>query len=118
MAAFQAPARSLTGASQPRRMRPAGWPPSEGNGNCLWELPAPNPLVEAPAKRAGRARRREKQVIRKAPFGGRRGCLERPQPSPVGVSAPRRCGWPAAPRGASNAGRRGTCAGQEGPAAG
>lgn len=65
MAVFRAPARSPTGASRPRRMQPAGWPLSEGNGNCLSELPAPNPRVEAPAKRAGRARKREKQVIGK-----------------------------------------------------
>lgn len=63
MAAFQAPARSLTGASLPRRMQPAGWPQSGGSGNCLRELPALILLVEAPAKRAGRAQRWEKQVI-------------------------------------------------------
>lgn len=88
MAAFQAPARSPTGASRPRRMQLAGWPLSEGNGNCLSELPAPNPQVEAPAKQAGRARKQEKQVIGKAPFGGRSRYLERPQPSPAGVSFP------------------------------
>lgn len=91
MAVFRAPARFPMGASRPHRMQPAGWPPSGGNGNCLSEPPAPNPRVEAPAKRAERARKREKQVIGKAPFGGRSGCLERPQPSPTGVSFPRRC---------------------------
>lgn len=72
MAAFRAPARSPMGASRPRRTHPAGWPPREGNGNCLWELPAPSlPVPEAPAKRAGRAQKQEKQVIGKASFGGR-----------------------------------------------
>lgn len=90
MAAFRAPARSPMAASRPRRMQPAGWPPSEGNGNCLSELPALNLRVEAPAKRVGRARKREKQVIGKAPFRGRSRYLERPRSSPAGVSFPRR----------------------------
>lgn len=64
-AVFRAPARSPTGASRPRRTQPAGWPLSEGNGNCLLEPPALNQRVEAPAKRAGRAQKRQKQVIGK-----------------------------------------------------
>ena len=99
-AASRAPARCPTAASRPRRTRPAGWPRSEGNGNCLSEPPAPNPPVEAPAKRAGRARKREKQVIGKAPFGGRSGRSENPG-SPFPEDAER-----------SRDGRRGTCAGQ------
>lgn len=83
MAVCRAPARSPTGASRPRRMRPAGWPLSEGNGNSLLEPPAPNQPVEAPAKRAGRARMREKQV-REGSRGREERVLE-PRAAPAGA---------------------------------